>query len=156
MSLSPLRPLVGRWEGQATVSALGREPAVLWHTEHVRARNAGTILTIEGRSFPPAATADADPVFTAFAVVTPRTDGGPRLHAYSSGSFVESPCEVAEGQFAWTFPGRAPVRYEATFDTEHWIEVGRCGESEVFRMELRRAVRPPHRRPAPSLFSRTR
>ena len=134
MSLELLRPLLGRWEGQATVFVAGRDPMVVRHTELVRTRNAGTILTIEGRSF--SISDGADPVFTAFAVVTPEPDGTLRIHSYSSGYFVETACEVAVGRFAWTIPGPPQVRYEATFDAQHWTEVGCSNGRKVFHMEL--------------------
>jgi hypothetical protein len=140
MSLELLEPLVGAWEGQATVFVPGQGPRILRHTERVRTRNAGTILTIEGKSFP-LGPENTEPVFTAFAVVAPDTDGALRVHAFSYGQAVEADWEVSEGRFAWTIPGPAPIRYEATFDRHHWTETGHSDGTEIFQMDLH----PSHR-----------
>lgn len=137
MSLELLQPLLGVWEGQATISAPGRDPLVMRQTELVRTRNAGTIVTIEGSSFPLGA-GSAAPLFTAFAVVTPGTDGALLVHAYSSGRFLETAWEISPGRFAWTVPVPVPTQYEAVFDPTHWTETGHADGNEVFRMELHR------------------
>lgn len=145
--LRDLLPLVGRWSGTARVTPPGRHPIELRHTERVATRSGGTILTVEGVSYP--TTGGDEPVFSAFAVVC-AGEHGPRWHAYSRGEALDTALGVGPGRFGWDAPGPAPTCYRAEFDDEHWHETGRLvGSGEiVFTMDLARtsgraAARPP-------------
>jgi len=135
-ALEHLLPLVGRWHGRALVTSPGRAPLELYHREHVQARNAGALVTIEGTSL--RNETDTEPAFTALAVVYADTDGV-HWHAYSHGAFWPTTCELSAGRYVWSAPGPPPTRYVAEFDERHWRETGYLTSDEqvtVFDMQL--------------------
>lgn len=147
-TLGDLLPLLGDWSGTARITPPGRDPIQLRHTEHVALRAGGTVLTIEGTSYP--AEGGDDPVFGAFAVVcvdegadaeAPAGGSGLRWHAYNRGHHLDTSLAVTPGHFSWEQPGEPRTRYHADFDHARWLEVGRLilpGEPVIFTMELDR------------------
>jgi len=121
--------LAGTWRGVGSfVMGPSGEQPMTSHEEVTMALN-GLLLTIEGRHFARFPGQDEDTlVHHAFAVVSPRLDGGYRVQAFlADGSSIDTEGRMAGEAFVWGFehPRVGHVRYHIHVSGEgQWIETG--------------------------------
>lgn len=125
-AIARLAPLVGRWEGEANVTAPA--PMLVHQTEEVETSLDGLLLVIKGVGHASAARSGA-PVFRAMAVISYDTQRNVyEVRAYThegyattaTGEFLE------DGRFRWGFAPGGPVqmRFTMQFDDASWSERG--------------------------------
>jgi hypothetical protein len=121
--------LVGRWEGEATITAPGGQKSVLRQHEDVQFKIGRKVLLVEGTGrikegpaagrvvYEALGTVSYDPVARSF-----------RMRAYGSeGLSVDPTFVVGEKAIQWSFspvPG-IDIRYDVKIDDRgHWVETG--------------------------------
>jgi hypothetical protein len=145
-AMDRLAPLVGRWQGEASVYAPAQ--ARVHQTEQVERALDGLLLVINGTGH---ATAErhGEPVFRAMAVISyDARRGAYDVRAYTheghattaGGEFLD------DGSFRWSFAPGGPVqvRFTLTFDENGWRELGEMSRdngaswSPTVSLDLRR------------------
>lgn len=125
-AIERLAPLVGRWQGEASVFAPAQ--TVVHQTEQVERAMDGLLLVINGAGY---ATAErnGEPVFRAMALISyDLRRGAYEVRAYTheghattaAGEFLD------DGSFRWSFAPGGPVqaRFTIYFDQNGWRELG--------------------------------
>lgn len=123
--MARLAPLLGRWLGEANVSA--PHPMTVHQTEHVESALDGLLLVIRGVGY---ATPDRTgaPVFEAMAVASfDDRQGLYEFRSYTRGyATTATGMFLDDGSFRWSINAGGPVRmrYTIRFTDSTWRETG--------------------------------
>lgn len=143
-AMAPLKPLLGRWEGEGWISRPGGRETFRG-TEVVAEKLGGAALLVEGKHY---SKEKADHlVHDAMAVIiwSPRDKAYRFRSQLATGQHGDAAMTVEPGKFAWTMdmgPG-GRVEYVTVFDATSWRETGRFTRDGVtwtpmFEMSLRK------------------
>lgn len=142
-ALAVLAPLVGEWEGDATVMTGARETITVRQHEYVDFGAGSTVLLVRGigRSLDQATRGET--VFEAAASIWYDGDSGKlRMRAHrAEGVSVEPDLEMRPDTLIWGFPvpgGR--IRFTIAYSNNEWHEIGhflREGAPPVTTVEMR-------------------
>ncbi len=123
--MARLAPLLGRWVGEANVSA--PHPMTVHQTEHVESAMDGLLLLIRGIGYAAADHAGA-PVFEAIAVASyDDRQGLYEFRSYTRGyATTATGAFLDDGSFRWNINAGGPVRmrYTIQFTESTWRETG--------------------------------
>lgn len=143
-AMAPLKPLLGKWEGEGWISRQGGRETFVGR-ETITEKLGGAAVLVEGRHF-----SKAQPdllVHDALAIIV----WSPRDKAYrfrtqlATGQYGDAPMVVEPGKFTWTMstPDGGKVEYVTVFDTRSWKETGRFSRDgatwmPMFEMTLKK------------------
>lgn len=144
-AMARLAPLLGRWVGEANVSA--PHPMTVRQTEQIESAMGGLLLVIRGAGYATADHADA-PAFEAMAVASyDDRQGLYEFRSYTRGYATTAIGAFQEdGTFRWSINAGGPVRvrYTIAFTESTWREIGEMSTDagatwrQTIEMNLRR------------------
>lgn len=147
-ALAVLAPLVGMWEGEASIVVGRGTTRILRQHEDVTWGSMGTVLIVRGTGRSTEAANAGAIEFEATAIIWFDEESGRiRMRAHRDGRFLDPELEIRPDTLIWGFavPG-GRVRYTTAFGDDVWHEVGefiREGAAPIrtFDMRLPRTVR---------------